>query len=201
MTTGQEPAAFYVLKLGAASTTYTVRGFCLLFVEKRHQSVYYEPYNVVQFSKFTNGMELVLGSTIPNVCTVSTTAWVRVVFSITGSTLSATCNGFNLGSVTDTTGNTLYTGTAGLFHHPNPTIVTNPNVSATAIPPGTHARFRNVVITRGCDGPGGGCSQSLPGESCTMGCVNGVSAPASTSSLVVTCSVNGTWSAPRKLTV
>ena len=137
-----------------------------------------------------------LGSTIPSVCAVSTTAWVRVTFSITASTLSATCNGFSLGSATDTTGSTLFTGSAGLFHNPNPTVITNPNVSATAIPAGTHARYRYVLVTRGCDGPGGGCSASLPGEVCTMGCVSGVSAPASADSLVLTFGTNGTWSAP-----
>jgi len=76
VTTNQEPAAFYVLRLGGTSTTYT-------------------------FAKFTSGIETILGSTIPNVCTISTTAWVRVTFTVVGSSLSATCNGFNLGSVTD----------------------------------------------------------------------------------------------------
>lgn len=127
---------------------------------------------------------------------MSTSAWQRVSFSVTGSTLSATCNGFSLGSVADSTGNTLYTGTAGLFHTTNPTIVTNPNVTASAVPPTARARYRNVLITRGCDGPGGGCSASLPGETCAMGCVNGVSAPASSSGLLLTCGSNGTWSDP-----
>lgn len=139
-----------------------------------------------------------LQSTNAGVCSISASGstWQRFVFSIVGSTLSATCNGLPLGSVIDPSGSTLYTGTAGLFHHPIPTVVTNPNVSATAIPAGAHVRYRNVLVTRGCDGPGGGCSTSVPGERCTMGCISGVSTPARSDSLSLTCGTNGSWSAP-----
>jgi hypothetical protein len=171
VTSSVEPASFYALKLqsGVSLNQYT-------------------------FSKFVGGVETVLGSAQPNPCSVSSTAWVTFTFSITGNVLTASCPGGSLGSVTDTSGSPLYSGTAGLFHHPNPTIVSL--TTATLVPVSTHARFRNVVISRGCDGPGSSCAASLPGEVCNMGCTAGIAAPVLASGLSVTCLANGAWSAP-----
>ena len=147
-----------------------------------------------QFSKFVGGNETVLGVSSPNVCTVSNRSWVRISFTATGNALTATCNGMDLGGALDTAGNVLLAGTAGLFHHPNATVVTDPLNLPSAVPPSTQARFRNVVITRGCDGPDGGCSSSLPGESCTLSCDIGV--PLANATMSSICAPDGTWSLP-----
>jgi hypothetical protein len=46
-----------------------------------------------QFIRVNAGAETVLGTATAGVCTVSTAAFVRVVFKVSGTTLSATCGG------------------------------------------------------------------------------------------------------------
>lgn len=167
--TGVEPAAFYLLKVVNGPTGHAL-------------------------SKFASGVETVLLSVPSGLCTPSTSGWVRLVATVKAGVLSASCNGVPLGSVADPAPVPLFNGTVGLFHTGIPTVVTNPSNAASAVPAGTWSAFRNINITRDCDGPSGGCSASLPGERCVMGCPT-LTTPAPGASTTLTCGASGTWSA------
>lgn len=168
VSSGLEPASFYALKLLNGASGHAI-------------------------SKFVGGVETVLLSVTSGLCTLSTTGWVRVVATVKAGLISATCGGVSLGTATDASGAVLLNGTAGLFHAGVPTVVTNPNNTASAVPAGTFSAYRNPLITRDCDGPGGGCSASLPGEQCVMGCP-ALTTPAPGYATVLLCNASGSWS-------
>ncbi|RYG56736.1 cadherin repeat domain-containing protein, partial [archaeon] len=132
------------------------------------------------FYKVTAGVKVLLGSATSGVCGVSTSAFRRIVFTHAGTSLTATCDGVSLGSVTDSS-NRFLAGTAGLYHE---------NGGRTY---GTSSIFDNLLIERGCDGPKGGCPAALPGEQCFMSCAAGSTA-AQASSQNLTCGNSGAWS-------
>jgi len=144
----------------------------------------------INISKYIAGKPTVVSTRSVSLCEILSPNWARVDFKVAGSILTVSCNGATISNMSD--GLPLRAGTAGLFHTPNPTAIIALNASASAIPAGSGARFRNVIITRGCDGPSGGCNVSLPGETCSMGCPP-FTAPANTSSLVLTCGSSGMW--------
>jgi hypothetical protein len=147
-----EPSTFYLLKLQVGSSGH-------------------------QFIRVNAGVETVLGGATAGVCTVSTTAAVRVVFKASGTSLSATCGGVSLGSATDgNAGGPLAVGSAGLYSD-NPSLA----LSGTGV-------FDNLLVERSCDA-GGACPEALAGEVCTMTCsTTGAVTP-------VTCQAGGSWSA------
>jgi hypothetical protein len=146
-----EPSSFYLLKLVVGSSGH-------------------------QFIRVNAGVETVLGTATAGVCTVSTAAFVRVVFRVSGTTLSATCGGASMGSAADgNAGGALAVGSAGLYFD-------NPSIAM-----GSTGIFDNLLIERSCDA-GGTCPESLPGEVCTMTCsTTGAITP-------MTCQTAGSWS-------